>query len=112
MDPKLFDSIIYAVAGGAVGIGSAVVRQLVGYGAFVYALDLGESQNSELAGLPQERLTYVQCDVVDRAACAGAVSAIVEKHGRLHGLVNHAGICLLEGEIPDDSLYQKTYAVK
>jgi NAD(P)-dependent dehydrogenase (short-subunit alcohol dehydrogenase family) len=50
--------------------------------------------------------------VVDRAACAAAVSAIVEKHGRLHGLVNHAGICLLEGEIPDDSLYQKTYAVK
>ncbi|KAF2802340.1 NAD(P)-binding protein [Mytilinidion resinicola] len=111
MDPKLFESNVYAVTGGAVGIGFAVVAQLINYGAYVYALDLGAEQSKELSGLPQERLGYIQCDVVDRKQCAAAVATIVAKHDRLDGLVNNAGICLLEGEAPPDDLFEKVYAV-
>jgi len=111
MDPKLFESKVYVVTGGAIGIGFAVVRQLINHGAYVYALDLGAEQSTELAGLAQARLGYIQCDVVDRKQCTAAVSTILSKHDRIDGLVNNAGICLLEGEQPPDDMFEKLFAV-
>lgn len=47
----------------------------------------------------------------DRKRCHEVVTSIVEKHGRLDGLVNNAGICPLEGEMPGDDVFEEVYGV-
>jgi len=108
---SFFNSKVYLVTGGATGIGVAVVELLLSYGAYVYATDIFEQQSPELAALPQERLTYLLGDVKDRKKSHEIVNFIIQKHNRLDGLVNNAAICLQEGEIPSDEMYDETFDV-
>ncbi|KAL6231986.1 hypothetical protein BDW75DRAFT_233167 [Aspergillus navahoensis] len=107
MDPKLFSNRVYLVTGGQRGIGLAVVRQLLEYGAYVYVQDLPPTASAELVALASEQLQYSQTDVRDRAGCRALIAAIVEKHKRLDRVVNNAGICPLEGELPSDEIYDE-----
>jgi NAD(P)-dependent dehydrogenase (short-subunit alcohol dehydrogenase family) len=107
MDPKLFINRVFLVTGAATGIGLGVTKQLATYGAHVYALDVHEAQPAELKTLASPLVAYMQCDVRSRDTCHQTIAGIVEKHGRLDGVVNNAGICEIEGETPDDEIYDK-----
>lgn len=105
----MFKDRIYVVTGGAAGIGLAVAAQLLKGGAYVFVLDLHKEATPELAALPGDRLIYMQNDVGNREICHKTIDSIIEKHGKIDGLVNNAGICDLEGESPDDSLYNTVF---
>lgn len=73
------------VAGGASGIGAAVVRRLAAAGAFVVIADLQGNEAAELAA--EVRGAGVHLDVTDFAR----VKEMVDRHGPFDILVNSAG---------------------
>jgi glucose 1-dehydrogenase len=83
------------VTGGAQGIGEACVRRLAHEAARVAVWDRdaarGQSLAEELAGAGCPVL-FVACDVADRQAVESALAATQARFGRVHGLVNNAGI--------------------
>lgn len=105
MDAALFNDKVYLVTGGATGIGLACVEHLLRYGAYVYAVDLQDEPSPGLGAVQSTHLNYFKTDVADRQCCHKVVSSIIAQHGRLDGLVNNAGVTLLEGELPSDELY-------
>lgn len=107
MDSRLFQDKVYIVTGGATGIGLAVVAQLIKYGAHVYTFDLQPEISEGLCALSSDRLVYTQCDVRNRESCHKLVADVLDKHGKLDGLVNNAAICPPEGEIGTDELFDK-----
>jgi NAD(P)-dependent dehydrogenase (short-subunit alcohol dehydrogenase family) len=115
MDSSLFRSKVYVVTGAAAGIGLAIASQLVQHGAQVHALDVVATEPEglrELAGRQaQSSLTYHRVDVRSRAQCHDIFEGIVNRHGRVDGVVNCAGTCPLEGELPGDDLYESCYDV-
>jgi L-fucose dehydrogenase len=78
MDLGLSGKVIL-VTGGASGIGAAVVAGLAAEAAVPVVLDRD-------AGAEGFRL-----DLADDAACAAAVRSVLDRHGRIDGLVNCAG---------------------
>lgn len=105
MESSLFTGKVYLVTGGNRGIGFAVAQQLLGYGGIVYVTDIQSEPSPELAGVASSLLHYVQTDVRNRDACRSLVESIANSHSRLDGVVNNAGICPLEGELPPDSVF-------
>ncbi len=86
---------VAVVTGGARGIGREIVRQLLGMGMTVVAVDLLEDVLAELPavlGEPGDKLDCRQMDVTDSSGFTRLVDDVVEKHGRLDVLVNNAGI--------------------
>lgn len=85
------------VTGAAGGIGQAVVRRLAGLGFTVYAGVRGRAAAG--AGAGAERLAaldgavrIVELDVTDADSVAAAAAEIAARSGRLHAVVNNAGI--------------------
>jgi len=76
------------VTGGASGIGAGIAGRLANEGATVTVLDL------QSAGSDATEITSVQGSVADEAAVAEAVRVAAGDEGRLHGLVNNAGIMI------------------
>jgi NAD(P)-dependent dehydrogenase (short-subunit alcohol dehydrogenase family) len=66
------------VTGAASGIGAACVARLTAEGATVVGVDVADATNP--------------VDVRDEAQVAAAIAAIVERHGRLDGVVTAAGV--------------------
>ena len=106
-----FNSKVYIVTGGAAGIGLGITELLLSYGAYVYATDLHERPSAPLGDLPQNQLVYLQGDVKDRKRSHEITSLVIKQHNRLDGLVNCAGVCPLEGEMPGDDLYDHCFDV-
>lgn len=82
------------VTGGSRGIGREIVRRLVADGAFVAftynsSPDLAEGLVSELG---EERTMSVKCDVTDGAEIDSLVEKVLSRWGKIHILVNNAGI--------------------
>lgn len=89
-----FSGEVHVVTGGGSGIGRCVAHELASLGAHVV-----------ITGRKQEKLDRVIAeiaedggnaeahafDIRDEEAVKAAIGAIVEKHGRIHGLVNNAG---------------------
>ncbi len=88
-DPPL-ENKVALVTGGAVGIGSAIVRRLLAGGASVGVVDIRSSEG-EFAS-EAERVAHITGDITNDEDIARAVSATVERFGRLDILVNNAGI--------------------
>lgn len=82
---------VVLVTGAASGIGFAVAELFAKEGATVYATDIVAPAQPYPAGVISLAL-----DVTSEADWAKAVSAIVEKSGRLDVLVNNAGIIAYE----------------
>jgi NAD(P)-dependent dehydrogenase (short-subunit alcohol dehydrogenase family) len=75
------------VTGGARGLGAAICRELAAAGASALAADISGGD--------------FKLDVTDDAAVAGALAAVVERHGRLDIVVNNAAI---DVTVPIDDL--------
>jgi 3alpha(or 20beta)-hydroxysteroid dehydrogenase len=95
-----FDGTVIAVTGAAQGQGAAEVRELSSRGATVVILDVrdeaGEALAAELnaAGGTAE---FRRLDVTDEKAWDALATDLRERHGRLDGLVNNAGVAYRYG---------------
>jgi len=81
-----FADRVALVTGGANGLGRAIVGAFLDEGARVGILDLAEA--TAFAG--RDGVHAIVGDVADPAVAAGAVTAVVERFGRLDVLVNDA----------------------
>lgn len=85
------------VTGGASGIGLGIARALLGAGMNVVIADIRQDHLdegcAELDG--GDRVLALQLDVTDRGAYARAADAAEAKFGKLHILVNNAGVAVV-----------------
>lgn len=91
--PDLQDRVI-AIAGVGGGLGPVVAQRLAEAGATVAGTDRSEETLSAFAaelGLPPERWDGRAVDLLDEAATRGWCEALVERFGRVDGLVHLVG---------------------
>jgi NAD(P)-dependent dehydrogenase (short-subunit alcohol dehydrogenase family) len=90
VDLQLKDKVV-VVTGGAKGIGGAIVRALAAEGAVPVIVDRDvEAGNQIHSEIPRSQL--IIAELTEAEGCYAAVQKTIEKHGRLDGLVNNAGI--------------------
>jgi len=82
------------VTGAGSGIGAAAVRRLFDEGAAIVAADVRkEAVDTVVAAFGgSERIYGVGVDIANRDHVAAFVSGAVQRFGKLHGLVNSAGV--------------------
>jgi citronellol/citronellal dehydrogenase len=92
--PGLFRDQVILVTGGGTGLGRCAAHELASLGALVV---LGARRSEPLERTAAEitgaggRADRVQLNVRDEREVEQAVAGIVERHGRIDGLVNNAG---------------------
>ena len=94
MDLLLKDKIIM-VTGGAKGIGAAITHTLASEGAIPFVIGRNEEDNAAIVReieSKDQRSFYVTAELTQPAECKKAVDAVIEKCGRIDGLVNNAGV--------------------
>lgn len=94
---------VVVITGAASGIGFATAELFRDEGAIVYGLDI--------ASTVPDGVTYVECDVADRASVDAAIE-VCAQHGRIDVLANVAGIVQFGrfAEISDD-LWDRVHAI-
>jgi citronellol/citronellal dehydrogenase len=92
--PGLFDGQVIVVTGGGSGIGRCAAHELASLGATVVLVgrkpEKLQAVAAEIAVNGAKADTAV-CDVREEDAVRQVVRGIVERHERIHGLVNNAG---------------------
>jgi L-fucose dehydrogenase len=91
MDLNLKDKIII-VSGGAKGIGEGIVRVLAAEGAVPVIIGRNEQDNLKVVSEISGNVSQIVGELTDPAACENAIKAVIEKYGRIDGLVNNAGV--------------------
>ena len=94
--PGLFDGQVVVVTGGGSGIGRCIAHELASLGAQVTVMGRTEAK---LEAVADEVATdtdagacdWTTCDIRDADQVEAAVATVVERHGRVDGLVNNAG---------------------
>jgi len=102
---NLFDNRTAFITGGASGIGLAIARSLGMRGASVMLADIdgtGALRAAEKVADEGITASSVGCDVSDAAAVRAAAAATLDRFGKVHIIVNNAGVSLdgKPGEIP------------
>lgn len=95
------DGKVAVITGGASGIGEGSVRRFVEEGARCVIADIQDGPGVALADEIGEAATFVYTDVSDEQQVARAVSAAVDRFGRLDCMFNNAGILGSVGPIAD-----------
>jgi L-fucose dehydrogenase len=94
MDLQLKDKVII-VTGGAKGIGEAIVKALAFEGAIPVIVGRNEIDNQkvldEIVAIGGQAFQVV-AELKDPEQCLQAVTSVLEKYGRINGLVNNAGV--------------------
>lgn len=93
MDLHLKDKVII-VTGGAKGIGEGIVKVLATEGAIPVIIGRNEKDNLDTVAAVEAaggKCAQVPAELMQPAACEKAVKAVVEKFGRIDGVVNNAG---------------------
>lgn len=83
------------ITGAGGGFGRAIAEEFAREGAHIFAGDVNDEKNKETVDLITAAGgtgTAVRLDVSQKDDIAGALDAISQQHGRLHVLVNNAGI--------------------
>ncbi|WP_027547837.1 SDR family NAD(P)-dependent oxidoreductase [Bradyrhizobium sp. WSM2254] len=82
------------VTGAGSGIGAACVRRLIGEGALIAAVDLRQDAVDDVLAEFNigDRAFSATLDVADREQVGAFFAAAQQRFGRLHGLINCAGI--------------------
>jgi L-fucose dehydrogenase len=94
MDLQLKDKVII-VTGGAKGIGEGIVRVLASEGAIPVIVGHNEGDNLKTVAAIEEsggKAFQVYAELTQPEQCEKAVHSIIEKLGRIDGLVNNAGV--------------------
>ena len=86
-----FSDRVFLISGGARGLGSAQARLLVAEGGKVVIGDVLVDEGGRLAGELGPACRFIALDVTSESQWHDAV-ALAERLGRLHGLVNNAGV--------------------
>lgn len=94
MDLLLRDKVII-VSGGAKGIGEGIVKVLAAEGAIPFIIGRNEEDNkatvADIEAAGGKAYQYV-AELTLPSACENAVKAVLDKTGRIDGLVNNAGV--------------------
>jgi NAD(P)-dependent dehydrogenase (short-subunit alcohol dehydrogenase family) len=92
-------SNVAVITGGASGIGLAAARHFAGLGMSVVLADLGgdrlanaKAEVIALAGGSDEHVMAIETDVADRESLDALERAVFQRFGRVHVLMNNAGI--------------------
>ena len=96
---------VVIVTGGASGIGKQDALLLAGEGARVVITDLNEDGGRSLAREIGDAAMFIRHDISSEDNWKAVITATQEQFGRLHGLVNNAGV-LVMGSIEDATLEQ------
>lgn len=94
MNLQLQEKII-VVSGGAKGIGEGIVQLLAEEGALPVIIGRHENDNKQLVERLQAQgfqADQVVAELTDPLQCEMAINTIINKHGRIDGLVNNAGV--------------------
>jgi 3-oxoacyl-[acyl-carrier protein] reductase len=91
------------VTGGATGIGEAIAIRLAEAGATVAIADIDEAGASKAAASLPNNSFGVGVDVTSSASVNAAVARVLAKTGRIHILVNNAGIAGKAAPIADQT---------
>jgi L-fucose dehydrogenase len=86
---------VVIVTGGAKGIGEGIVKVLAAEGAIPVIVSRNEADNKQLVKQIEASggtAWQVVAELADPAASEAAVKAVMEKFGRIEGLVNNAGV--------------------
>jgi len=94
MDLLLKDKVII-VSGGAKGIGEGISKVLAGEGAIPFIIGRNEQDNkatvAEITATGGKAYQFA-AELTEPSACEKAVKAVMDKMGRIDGLVNNAGV--------------------
>jgi len=90
MDLGLRDKIVL-VTGGAKGIGAATVEAFLAEDSNVVLVDWDAETGSAFAKSLGSKVSYIEADLTDSAACKKAIEQTVSLFGGLDVLVNNAG---------------------
>lgn len=116
MSASLRDRAIIVTGGGS-GIGLSIAKQIGQFKAKVIVVDLdadrAEAAAGEIASASGTEAVALQADTSDPQAIQHVIDASVQRFGRIHGLVNNAGITdrqrpLLE---TDPGIWERVIAV-
>ncbi|OKL40085.1 L-fucose dehydrogenase [Pontibacter flavimaris] len=94
MDLELKDKVII-VTGGAKGIGEGIVQVLASEGAIPVIIGRNKDDNQKTVAEVEAaggQAFEVVAELTEPAACEQAVQAVLQKYGRIDGLVNNAGV--------------------
>lgn len=87
----------FLITGGASGLGAATAEYLVERGAQVVLADLNADAGAALvAKLGADKAAFSRCDVTSAAEVQAAVDLAISKFGGLAGVVNCAGIVVVQ----------------
>jgi L-fucose dehydrogenase len=91
MDLKLKDKVI-VVSGGAKGIGEGIVKVLAEEGAIPVIVGRSESDNVATLEAIDNKGFQVVAELTQPEECKKAIDSVLQKYGRIDGLVNNAGV--------------------
>lgn len=94
---KINKGMVSFITGGAAGIGFAIAGALAGRGAKIMLADIDQHKLDEAAAAltaSGAEVDTVLCDVADEAQVRAAAKATIDRFGKIHIVVNNAGVAL------------------
>src|SRR6201991_2264769 len=91
MNLDLTDKVI-VVSGGAKGIGEGIVKVLAAEGAIPFIIGRNEEDNLAAVAGTGGRALQVAAELARPEECEAAIKAVMDRCGRIDGLVNNAGV--------------------
>ena len=92
--PQLFEGQVIIVTGGGSGLGRCISHELAALGAQVVIVGRSEEKLQKVRAEIVEdggRVETLACDIRDEAQVIAVIDSVLQRFGRLDGLVNNAG---------------------